>query len=730
MSGSKKKGTDWTEHLGDSALPKDEMTFTMGSNFGLDGFQFSESYNEGVEDAARLPETHGMSGLPDGIIQASEAPLDMTILTADEDGPVLADMLSEEEGALGKDAALLDLLWLDPTQEQDLTRLPDGQATLDSVSQLEEAWGEDRQTDGLHLVPAVDREKATYEAALGETPAPTVTAEDANKAIVRSLRRAHFGHPLQKIKADLAIALSGREELYQKAAASLDAEYGLLGNVYVMASVFPGLRNGKYAPELKRAARTARYVITDDEAVAVKLSKQMVTEVPWKQALQTYQPLLEAAGHKVAGGSPRDVLRAAFMSGPRIQAPEPAVKPVVKPVVASDDEARTAIAIPQPEAVFQTTQQKAAANKRKRAMLQIAKWVKAGRLAQEDALRLHDSPAIPEVLLHTASKLMTATGDVANYDGIGAHLPEGAQEARRGVWASLEEQEAQVEASLQETVKKDLLQAVKNGSLTTEEAQRIVAMGRTASETREVIAAAILAAQGQRKANLQPTVTKDYEGTVQSAAPVTASDVPQASEETLRIQRVAKESGYKSTEIVKVLRWARQRMTEGDAGDILMQIAGAKFTGGLLEAAAPLLKELRATHEGLSGHLYVDATAYAVGAGAKGCKAAASRHRANGIKHVMAMTRCAECVYANADKVCTQFNKKLTSVVPTEDPKAFQAEMIRLANGSDAVSTAALFSTKEYDLNNDALDDIQVEESPAPEVLEDVLFGDGLQLED
>ena len=728
MSGSKKKSTDWTEHLGDSALPRDEMTFTMGSNFGLDGFQFSESYNEGVEEGARLPEIQGISGLPDGIIQSAEAPLDLATLTADEDGPVLSDMLSEEEGALAKEGNLLDLLWLDPTQEQDPTRLPDNQATLDAVPQLEEAWGADRQTDGLR-VPAVDREKAAYEAGLEDTPASPVTAEEISRSLTSALRRAHFGHPLKKIQADLAIALAGRKELYEKAAAKLESEYGLLGNVYVMASVFPGLRNGKYVPELKRAARTARYVVTDDEAVAVKLSKQMVAEVPWKQALEVYQPLLEAAGHKVAGGDPRATLREAFQAGPRIRPPEPVVKPVVKPVVATEEEAKSALAAPRPEAVFQTTQQKAAANKRKRALLQIAKWVKAGRLSQGDALRLHDSPAIPEVLLHAASKLMTATGDVANYDGIGAHLPKGAQEARKQVWASLEEQEAQVEAALQETVKKDLLRAVKSGSLTTEEAQRIVAMGKTASETQKVIAAAILAAQSRSTAELEATPAKEYKGAVQKGAQLTAGDqIPQASEETLRIQRVAKESGYKSTEIMKVLRWARQRMTEGDAGDILMQIAGARFTAGLLEATAPLLGELRAAHEGLSGHLYVDAAAYASGTGAKGCKAAASKHRANGIKYVMAMTRCAECVYANADSVCTQFNKKLTSTVPTDDPKAYQAEMIRLANGSDAVSTAALFDTKEYDLGNDSLEEIRVEEAPAPEVLEDVLFGDGPEL--
>jgi len=726
MSGSKKKSNDWTDHLGDSALPGDEMTFTMGSNYGLDGFQFSESYNEGVEDGARLPETHGMSGLPDGIIQAADAPLDMETLTAEEDGVVLDEMLSEEEGGLAKDATLLDLLWLDPTQGQDPDRLPDNEATLDAVPQLEEAWGADRQTDGVHLVPALDREKAAYETTLDDTPEPTVTAEDARLAVVRSLRRAHFGHPLKKIKADLQIALSEREALYQKAAAKLDDEYGLLGNVYVMASVFPSLRNGRYSVELKRAARTARYVVTDDEAVAVKLSKQMVAEVPWKEALTVYQPLLEAAGHKLASGDPRETLRAAFLDGPRIQTPEPASKPVEKPTVASEEEARTALAAEQPEVVIETTQQKAATNKRKKALLQIAKWVKAGRLSQEDALRLHDSPAIPEVLLHTASKLMTATADVANYDGVGAHLPEGAQEARKRVWASLEEQEAQVEASMQETVKKDLLRAVKSGSLTKEEAQRIVGLGKTASETRKIIAAAILAAQGQRKEALEATPVKDYEGTAQEAAPLTAGDhIPKASKEALRIQRVAKESGYKSTEIVKVLKWARQRMSEGDAGDILMQLASAKFTAGLLKAASPLLNEIRESHEGLSGHLYVDAAAYAVGDGAKGCKAAASKHRANGIKHVMAMSRCTKCVYANADGVCTQFNKKLTSVVPTDDPKAYQAEMIRLANGSDAVSTAALFDTKEYDLNNDSLDNIEVEEAPAPEVLEGVLFGDG-----
>ena len=51
----------------ESMLPTD-TTPSLGSNYGLDGFEFYDEMNEGVLDGARLPETRGLSALPGNLV--------------------------------------------------------------------------------------------------------------------------------------------------------------------------------------------------------------------------------------------------------------------------------------------------------------------------------------------------------------------------------------------------------------------------------------------------------------------------------------------------------------------------------------------------------------------------------------------------------------------------------------------------------------------------------------
>ena len=66
------------------------------------------------------------------------------------------------------------------------------------------------------------------------------------------------------------------------------------------------------------------------------------------------------------------------------------------------------------------------------------------------------------------------------------------------------------------------------------------------------------------------------------------------------------------------------------------------------------------------------------------------------------------------------------TAAPVKNPEKYQREMIRLANGTDAESTASLFTNYdagEFDLQNDNLDSFDYDDSPAPEYLSDVIFG-------
>jgi hypothetical protein len=730
----KKASQDWADILlASSGLPADEFTMTTGNNFGLDGFSFDTPNNEGVKEGPhpRMPETKGMSALPDGFTgTASEDEVTYEGLTDSDDG-----IEFDTDVAGTKEASLVDLQWLDPTQGQDPDRLPDNEATLNSIPTLEEAWGANRRTDGFGLVPNQDRETAQYLKSLAEKKHSQLPGNAFNEAIRKAARRAHFGHDLTAIRQELVDTLGHDAVRARKAMQLIESEYGLLGNVFVRAAAFPGLKNGKWVKELRRVANGARYVITDDQTVADKLSMQMVSEVPWKQALNYYTPLLKAAGYKLtvtASGHPKDILKAAFLTGPKVEAePERGNKPVVKPVVATEQEVQAALAEPAPAApAVKSAEEKAATQKERKALVQLARWVKAGRLSQQDVLRLKNSGADALTMLRTASKLMVASNDTPVYDGTGAHLPKDAQQARQAVWASLEEQQVALEEGLQKKVQARLLEVVKAGLLTTKEAQRIVKMGKSAKVTQEIISAAVRAAQEMRKIEAKPIEAKPYSGAVQKAAQAKSiPDAPPLDANQIRIQKLAKQSGIKAGEFIGLLKWARQKMTEGSLGQELDQLLKARFAPPLLKAASGLLKETRAQHEGLSGRLYVDASAYASPSGLTGCERGGLKHRANAIKHVLAMDRCAGCVYANAKGHCQQYNKKIVATVPVDDPKAYQKAALREAASSDAEQTAALFNPQEFGLHNGSLDDVELGQHATPEKLGAVLFG-GLEIEE
>jgi len=640
---SGKQSKDWTDYLGTSEMPADEMTFTDGSNYGLDGFQFDTPEDEGVLQGARLPETSGLSGLPDGFVQAAAPDLDLNEVADDPDsGFNLREMLSAEEGGpllsagQQREASLADLDWLDPTQPQDPNRLPKDlvpdRPPLNSVPELEEAWGVDRRTDGVHLVPNKDLEAVRYEESLQGGPHSGLPGNKAAAALRRAVRLAHYGVPMQDIKRDLVAQLGHGARRLRKAVARLDSEWGLLGKVFVRANAFPGLRNGKWVKELKRVARTARYVVTDDEAVATKLSMQMVGEVPWGEAVAHYRPRLRAAGFRVASqGDPKEVLRKALLEGTQVKLPTPAPKPGGAVLAKVSD-------IPTDGGPVRSSEEQAIARKMKGALSRVAKWVKAGKLSQADASQLFErskeAGMSPEVFLKNAAGLAAAPTEAAAYAGSGVQAHQ--------------------------------VQGSSYGS-------------------------------------------------------------PALGTEMQRVVEAADSGGVRAGEILGLLRWARMQMSEGVAGQELDALLAARFSQPLLTASTEMLGEARGAHEGLAGRLYVDAAAYASASGTSGCEKGSLRHRANALKHVLAMPRCATCA-SNSDGVCQKYNKKLADAAPVEDPKTFQKEALRLTDAPDSVQTAALFDPSEYQLDSDPLSTVELDPNLPAQTLSEVLFGEGPEL--
>ena len=641
-----KKMTDWTDHLAGSNLPADSMTLTDASTYGLQGFQFDTDLGGGVQESpARLPETKGLSGLPDGFVQGAEEGLDLQELTESDDGSDLTEMLSEEEGGLPlteeqkKQASITDLTWLDPTQDPDPERLPVNPVNV--KPELEATWTGNRPPAGL--VPNKDREIAQYEESIrdgkkdqlsGLPGGKKASGEEIRDAALQAVRLAHYGKPILGIKRELVARLGKDAIATRKVVEMLEQEHGLLGNVFIRASAFPGIRNGKWVPEIKKLG--ARYVITDDPAVANKLGMEMVDEVPWGRAYNYYAPRLRAAGYTLkigsSKGNPKWALKMAFNDGPVSVEPEPTLKPKGHVMAVAKE--------PDDSVPVKGAEEQGREKKVKAALVHVAQWVKAGKMTQQDALKVYNFSKKASVqdtdILKMATDILTAPKDTPVYKGAGA-------------------------------------QAAK-----------------------------------------------------ERVAPRTAA--PEFDPLMKEVAKVASATGYKTGEILGLLKWARQQMSEGMAGSKLDVMLSTRFSNPLMKAASKLLKEVRGSHEGLSGHLYVDAEAYASPSGTTGCDRGALKHRANALKYVHAMDRCAGCVHA-VDEVCQKYNKKLASEVPAQDPKEYQKEALRLADAPDNEVTAALFNTAEYDLHNAAGDDIAIDPKVATETLSEVLFG-GMEIGD
>jgi len=750
-----KTGIDWEALLGESQLPADEFTWTDGSNYGLDGYHFDQTMGEGVKNRPAQPGTTP-NPLRDNLYNATMPtvgdlpgevlgvePSDVSFVDepvhAVEDGFHLGSMLEDTEIPLSKEAkeaiaSLSDLSWLDPTQEQDPERLPKellpDRPPLNSSPELAEAWGVDRRTDGISLIPNKDREaEAFYESIKSPPPAlPGVraAAEQFVPAVQRAIRRSHYGESLKDIAQELVDTLGDKDPRLATVMERIAADHGLAGTVFINANAFPGLKNGKWVKELKRIARSAAFVITDDNTVATKLGRVKAKSLNWDTVLTFYKPRLEAAGYKLASGDPKEALRRAFLTGPAKPEVAASHKPVdVRPadrISAADAFGRLAAAGPSEVQVIEALEKRAIERKRSALMVEIRKWAETGRLSQEEALRLATSTADPTDIRRCLATLVMVTANNV-YDGTGTLVPQQAHLMRQGAFKSLAEKEAALEAGERKKFAVHLAKQVKAGLLTKEEAQKILALDKPVHELRRVATMAIQTAGQHRKVKMEAAEQRDYSGPEYRPAEQRVSAVPDLTAYQKKVIAHAEKTGIDAREFFALLRYASREMNEGMMGKTLTAMLDVRFTQGLLKAAEPLLRELRAEHEGLAGTVYVDASAYASPSGVKGCEGGALKHRANQIKTVLAMPRCGGCVHAR-EGMCSIYGKPLikaaSEVLP--DVKTAQRQMLHMADASDAEVTGSYFSPNEFNLGSQ-LDSIDLIEQAPADKLGEILFG-------
>ena len=377
--------------LGESHMPADLFTPTLGSNYGLDGFEDMQ-YGMGVLEGVLDPQYTEAPALPTGVQLASAEGMDLNAMMEDE-------------------VPLSDLSWLDPSQLQDPARLP---KIPISIPELEEAWG--RSTDGVRVWER-DLDDANRERSLRETPdkKAKLTPDHIRKVVGHAMRRSVLGHDIKAIMKEALESVGSEAENLLPYLKPMQEEHGLAGRVFIRASAYPNWGTGKWAAEAKKHASRAKYLVVSERDLqgatwieggrCKYTSKLAVTEVPWIDALIHYKPLLESTGRKVAGGDPKRALQASFLSLSEKKQGSTEYLPVhIAPSQrVGEKEARTAFQNYQPEQKVYDPALAIEARKRVLAEVKVGKLALANMISEETKNRILSSGASPEDMIRAAS---------------------------------------------------------------------------------------------------------------------------------------------------------------------------------------------------------------------------------------------------------------------------------------------------------------------------------------
>lgn len=294
---------DAFELFADSHIPSDLLTPTLGSNYGMDGYEDLQ-YNLGVLEGVADPEYHEPPALPTGLNRngADDAGSDMAVQRI---------MDGEEE--------LADLTWLDPTQLQDPARLPE-QAEM--IPELVDAWGVNRRTTGVTVAHQTDLGYARKDAEAGVV---SLNPRSVEAVLTRAMRRSANGGMLEDILGEAQVALGVHAPKFARVLDAIAEDHGLAGNVFMRLSAYPGYSNGTWKDEIRKAH--APYILATQEEIDTQswvregrcayTGKHVVSEIPWEKAVEDCGPRLASKGIRVASGDPRLSLKEAFLATPQ-----------------------------------------------------------------------------------------------------------------------------------------------------------------------------------------------------------------------------------------------------------------------------------------------------------------------------------------------------------------------------------------------------------------------------
>jgi hypothetical protein len=707
-----------------SQIPKDLLVPTLGSNYGMDGFEDME-YGMGVLEGVLNPEYHKPPALPTGLNKGAD--MDLSAVMADESG-------------------LADLSWL-ADAVQDPERLPVSPVDL-SIPELEEAWGVDRRTNGVQVFAELDG--ARYKASLNdEAPRLTRTSAELESIVVRAMHRSALGQSLKEILIEAAAKAGADSHRIAKAMRMIHDEHGLAGNVFIRAAAFPGIAKGKWSSESRRATKGARYVVVSERDFGstriqagncTLTGKKAVLTIPWDEALQHYRPLLRVSGRNPEGATAKNALRSAFLKGDSTPKADGSSLPVyiVKDTVSASEAASKLRQASASRSVVEISE----AHVRTR----IAAWEVSGMLSPGIAHGILNSGRTPNQKMDAALLVVQAVQKKA-FSGASNNAADAAQDRQASRLDSVTRATEAREAKLHRVA------AVRRSDELDARIAKVIDQidrGARGAHLREIINRLIPRDQAPeavrrlapaiKKANAldSRTETTSYSGTVFERAQFEKESVALTVSEA--IVKAASDAGVQVAEVKGILRWAGQNMSEGFAGKELQDLLDHRFSKRVLGAASGLIAELRERHEGLAGFMYVDAEAYATSSGVAGCEKGATRHRANRIPSVLEMSRCASCTLSrtmeDGTRKCGTYNKQLVSPETIAEPEIQQIREanIRSTEMTDAERTASIFTDSsmydpaEYNLRNAELTDLTLESFAETDTISQVSFG-GLRWE-
>lgn len=747
----------------ESKLPA-ELNENWGSNYMMDGFWHDMEYEHGLREnpgsqPVPQPATSGMAQLPDGMILALEEELDV-LAQDDEDGLDLEGLgivATEVHPMIDfdvdrADMGLVDHSWLGGA-DQDPARLPD-KPVDNGIPELQEAWGD--RTDGIVRLDLRERDAVRYEDAFqGEEDDDSLHADKLAALVQSAMRRSAAGESMDSIKRRLASQVNvASARKIANAVKAVEAEHGLAGNVYVRASAYPGLERGKWRDELVKAAKGARYLVAacgqDCSGCACSLGLTLVehpNQIDWNDAYEHYSPKLEATGRLDRTATVMDkrvALQRAFLAAevaPTTHVETTKVRHTVEADRVSRHEAVQSILAHRQERERLDLSGKESEAQRRQLAKKLGALTRANLITLEEAKVLMDSDQPMQTRLRMAH-LLAARTKTAEYSGgmsgdarVSITAEEFAAAGERGKQA---QHNARTASASEEAERHRLLEGFKRLEARYQAAREKFAKVLDAVLRREVDGpglremVATLFDDAERKmvaAEMDPVLVKGgYYDDENAGQPREYRGGVQREAEYHRPEQVVSPK-----EIARTVRWARQQMSEGFASRDLDSLIDHRVEPRVKQAAQQQLVQIRRKHEGLSGHLYVDAAAYATPKTAKGCEEGALRHRSNQLRYVLAMERCDGCVFKNADGVCQKYNKTLIDEVP-DGAEAFRRQALASHDMNDAEETASMFHDNdiraaanpnpvdEFGLHNSSLDEVETEDATRS-TLDGIFFG-------